>query len=147
MLTVLVSRDSTDAVPGQGVLALRCATTGAGFRLDIPVVAQRQFLKVHLFMLMVQFSDKVFDVVHSPFEWLDHRCHCNCRDLVLFVGRLPCCGVFASRCRVVEEVSLLIVLRFCLGQRETDDLKILSFFPVPRRRWVFRHAEWLVQQH
>ena len=30
MLTVLVSRDSTDAVPGQGVLALRCATTGAG---------------------------------------------------------------------------------------------------------------------
>ena len=31
-------------------------------------------------------------VVHSPFEWLDHRCHCNCRDLVLFLGRLPCCG-------------------------------------------------------
>ena len=28
-------------------------------------------------------------VVHSPFEWLDHRCHCNCRYLVLFVGRLP----------------------------------------------------------
>ena len=36
--------------------------------------------------------DKVVDVVHSPFEWLDHRCHCNCRDLVLFVGRLPRCG-------------------------------------------------------
>ena len=33
------------------------------------------------------------DVVHSPFEWLYHRCHCNCRDLVLFVGRLPwLCG-------------------------------------------------------
>ena len=30
MLTVLVSRDSTDAVLGQGVLALRCVTTGAG---------------------------------------------------------------------------------------------------------------------
>ena len=28
-------------------------------------------------------------VVHSPFEWLYHRCHCYCRDLVLFVGRLP----------------------------------------------------------
>ena len=40
-------------------------------------------------------------VVHSPFEWLDHRYHCNCRYLVLFVGSLPCCGVFASRCRVV----------------------------------------------
>ena len=60
MLTVLVSRDSTDAVPGQGVLALRCATTGAGFRPEIPVVAQRQFRMVHLFMLIVQFSDKVF---------------------------------------------------------------------------------------
>ena len=29
------------------------------------------------------------DVVHSPFEWFYHRRHCNCRDLVLFVGRLP----------------------------------------------------------
>ena len=91
VLTVLVSSDSTDAVHGQGVLALRCATTGAGFRLDIPVVAQRQFPMVHLFMLLVQFSDKVVYVVHSPFEWLDHRCHCNCRDIVLFVGRLPRC--------------------------------------------------------
>ena len=25
-------------------------------------------------------------VVHSPFEWFDHRCHCNCRYLVLFSG-------------------------------------------------------------
>ena len=33
------------------------------------------------------------DVVHSPFDWLYHRCHCNCRDHVLFVGRLPwLCG-------------------------------------------------------
>ena len=62
MLPVLVSRDSTDAVHGQGVLALRCATTGAGFRLDIPVVAQRQFKMVQLFMLIVQFSDKVVAV-------------------------------------------------------------------------------------
>ena len=31
-------------------------------------------------------------VVHSPFDWLDHRCHCDCRVLVLFVDRLPCCG-------------------------------------------------------
>ena len=37
-------------------------------------------------------------------------------------------GVFASRCRVVVEVSLLIVLRFCLGQRETDDWKIRRLF-------------------
>ena len=28
------------------------------------------------------------DVVHSPFGWLDHRCHCYCRFLVLFVGSL-----------------------------------------------------------
>ena len=114
VLTVLVLGDSTVAVPGQGVLALRCATTGAGFRLDIPVVAQRQFPMVQLFMLMVQFSDKVFDVVHSPFEWLDHRCHCNCRYLVLFVGRLPCMGVFASRCRVVVFL-LLVVLTILFG--------------------------------
>ena len=40
--------------------SLRCATTGAGFRPDIPVVAQRQVPMVHLFMLMVQFSDKSF---------------------------------------------------------------------------------------
>ena len=33
------------------------------------------------------------DVVHSPFGWLYHRCHCNCRDLVLFVGRMCCGGV------------------------------------------------------
>ena len=37
-------------------------------------------------------------------------------------------GVFASRCRVVVEVSLLIVLRFCLGQREADDWKIHRLF-------------------
>ena len=74
VLTVLVSGDSTDAVPGQGVFALRCATTGAGFCPDIPVVAQRQFTMVQLFMLMVQFSDKVVEVPvvvqrHGP----DHR--------------------------------------------------------------------------
>ena len=30
-------------------------------------------------------------VVHSPLDWLYHRCHCECRDLVLFVGRLRGC--------------------------------------------------------
>ena len=57
--TVLVSGDSTVAVPGQGVLAHRCATTGAGPFLDLSVVAQRQFPMVQLFLLKVQFSDKV----------------------------------------------------------------------------------------
>ena len=28
-------------------------------------------------------------VVHSPFGRLYHRCHCICRDRVLYVGRLP----------------------------------------------------------
>ena len=28
-------------------------------------------------------------VVHSPFGRLYHRCHCICRDHVLYVGRLP----------------------------------------------------------
>ena len=62
VLTVLVSGDSTDAVPGQGVLTLRCAMTVPAFCPDIPVVAQRQFPMVQLFMLMVQFSDKVVEV-------------------------------------------------------------------------------------
>ena len=62
VFTVLVSGDSTDAVPGQGVLALRCATIGAGFCPDIPVVAQRQFPMVQLFMLIVQFSYKAAEV-------------------------------------------------------------------------------------
>ena len=40
-----------------------------------------------------------------------------------------------------------MVLRFCLGQREADDWKILRLlFPVPRGRWVCWLAEWLVQQ-
>ena len=61
-------------------------------------------------------------VVHSPFEWLDHRCHCNCRDLVLF-GR-----------HVLRECLRRDVvwwwfyswwcLRFCLGQCEADGWKI-----------------------
>ena len=62
VLTVLVSGDSTVAIPGQGVLALRCATTGVGLFPDLPVVAQRQFPMVQLFMLMVHFSDKVVEV-------------------------------------------------------------------------------------
>ena len=61
----------------------------------------------------------------------------------------PCsAGVFASRCRVVMVFSLLMVLRFCLGQCEADYWKILHLllFPVPRVRWVCMHAELLVQQ-
>ena len=44
-----------------------------------------------------------------PLNGCTKRCHCNCRDLVLFVGRLPwlcTAGVFALRCRVVVNVSL-----------------------------------------
>ena len=47
-------------------------------------------------------------VVHSPFEWLDHRCHCNCRQTCA-------AGVFASRCRVVVDFSLLVVLTILFG--------------------------------
>ena len=49
-----------------------------------------------------------------------YRCHCNWCDLVLFVGRLlaqrPLCaaGVFASRCRVVV-VLLLVVPTILFG--------------------------------
>ena len=45
-------------------------------------------------------------------------------------------GVFASRCRVVVEVSLLMVLRFCLVQCEADEWNIFhQLFPVPSGRW------------
>ena len=38
-------------------------------------------------------------------------------------------------------------LRFCLGQCEAYDWKLLlHLFPVPRGCWVCLHAEWLVQQ-
>ena len=76
---------------------------------------------------------------------LDHRCHCNCRDLVLFVGR-----------HVLRECLRRDVvwwwfycrwyLRFCLGQCEAGDWKFFLLFPVPRVRWVYLHAEFLVQQ-
>ena len=29
------------------------------------------------------------DFLHSPFDRKHHRCHCSCRDFVLFVGRRP----------------------------------------------------------
>ena len=60
----------------------------------------------------------------------------NCRDPVLFVGRLPCGGVcVAMSCGGFGFTPE--VLRFCLGQRETDDWKIHRLlFSVPRRRWV-----------
>ena len=71
-------------------------------------------------------------VVHSPSELLDHRCHCNCRDLVLFVDRLRGClrhdvvwwWIFHS----------WWCLRFGLGQCEADDWKYtVNSFQYPRR--------------
>ena len=54
-------------------------------------------------------------VVHSPFGWLDHRCHCyvvtSCSSSAVF----PAAGVFASRCRVVVDFSLLMVLTILFG--------------------------------
>ena len=47
---------------------------------------------VGFFVFTAPVAELYCGVVHSPFEWLDHRCHCNCRVLVLFVDRLPCCG-------------------------------------------------------
>ena len=92
-------------------------------------------------------STKRTCVVHSPFVWLDHRCHCNCRDLALFAGRLPCCGG-------------VCVAMSCGGGFFTpggaydsgwDSVKpktgiVLHLFPVPRGRLVCMHAELQVQQ-
>ena len=78
--------------------------------------------------------------VHSPLDWLDHRCHCKCRDLVLFVGRL--------RRYLRRDVVWWWIfhswwcLRFGLGQCEADDWKLRhQLFPVPRGRWVCLHAQ------
>ena len=138
VLTVLVSRDSTVAVPGQGVLALCCAMdrcrlvwtslllrrdSSPWFIFSCPWCSSRT-------RLLMSFT--------VPLNGWTIVCHCNCRYLVLY-------GVFASRCRVVVEVLFLIVLRFCLGQCEADDWKIHRLlFSVPRRRWVCMHAELLV---
>ena len=55
-------------------------------------------------------------------------------------------GVFASRCRVVVEVSLLVVHSILYGTREAGDWKIHHLLlPVPRVRWVRLHTEFLVQ--
>ena len=66
-----------------------------------------------------------------------------------FVGRLlaqrplGAAGVFASRCRVVVDVSWWC-LCFYLVQCEAEDWKIcLQLFPVPRVRCVYLHAELL----
>ena len=79
------------------------------------------------------------DVVYSPFEWLYHRCHCICRDLVLFVGRLPWLrGPNVLRGCLRRDVvwwwfCSWWCLRFCLGQCEAEDWKfLLHLFPVPR---------------
>ena len=87
---------------------------------------------------------RFFGVVHSPFELLDHRCHCNCRDLVLFVGRLSwLCGPFLLRECLRRDVVWWWFyswwcLRFCLGQCEADGWKIPhQLFPVPRSLGVY----------
>ena len=50
-----------------------------------------------------------------PLNGWTNRCHCNCRDIVLFVGRLPAAGVYVSRCRVVVDFTLLMVLTILFG--------------------------------
>ena len=91
--------------------------------LDIPVVAQRQFPMVHLFMLLVQFSDKVFGVVHSPLDWctivatanvVTSSSSADCPDCCRSgLRRDVVCGwwFFHSWC----------CSRCCLGQCEADD--------------------------
>ena len=82
---------------------------------------------VHLFMLLVQFSDKVFGVVHSPFEWLDHRCH-----LQLSVPSCSSSAYCPAECLRRDVVwwwfSSWWCFRFCLGQCEADDWKFLLLF-------------------
>ena len=74
------------------------------------------------------------DVVHSPFDWLYHRCHCYCRDHVLFDGRLPwLCGPNVLRACLCRDVVWWSgwCLQFYLGQREADFWKIHDqLFPV-----------------
>ena len=83
-------------------------------------------------------------VVHSPFEWFYHRCHCNCRDLVLFVGRLPwLCGPFVLRECLRRDVVWWWIfhswwcLLFCLGQCEAGDWKILLISSFKRSLGVY----------
>ena len=48
-------------------------------------------------------------VVHSPFGRLYHRCHCNYRDTVLFVDRLPWfCGPVLRGCMRRDVVWWLV---------------------------------------
>ena len=81
------------------------------------------------------------DVVHSPFGWLYHRCHYNCRDLVLFVGTLF--GFAAPLC-----CGSVCVAMSCGGgffspggayDSVWDSVKPMDIphqlFPVPRGRW------------
>ena len=87
------------------------------------------------------------DVVHSPFEWLYHRCHCNCRGFVLSSADSLLRGCL--RRDVVWWWFFLSwwCLRFYLGQCEADGWKIpLLLFPVLSVYWVYLHDEWLVQQ-
>ena len=71
----------------------------------------------------------------------------NCRDPVLFVGRLPCGGV----CVAMSCGGGFLTLD---GTYDSfwDSVKLMTgnyffqLFPVPRVRWVYLHAEFLVQQ-
>ena len=81
------------------------------------------------------------DVVHN------HRCHCYCRGFVLSSA-----GSLLRGCLRRDVVWWWIFLswwcfRFYLGQCEADGWKIpLLLFPVLSVRWVYLHAEFLVQQ-
>ena len=78
----------------------------------------------------------------SPFDRKHHRCHCSCRDFVLFVGRRPCC-------RSVY-VAMSCGGSFIPGgayDSVWDSVKpktgkfVVHLFPVPRVRRVCVHAE------
>ena len=66
-----------------------------------------------------------------PFGRLYHRCHCNCRGVVLSSADCPAAGVFASRCRVVVVFPSWWCSRFYLVQCEAHGWKIFrQLFPV-----------------
>ena len=94
----------------------------------LDMVARARVVLRHVPMVLetvqAQFTAPVAEPTVVSFTvplFLNYRCHCNWRDLVLFVGRLLwLCGslcaarVFASRCRVVL-VLLLVVLTILFG--------------------------------
>ena len=112
-----ISLGSTQSTPSTSCV---CHPRVAGFGMDLadPVSSgSTLFFRVHSSSCGAQCG-----VVHSPFQWLDHRCHCNCRDLVL-------CGRHVLRECLRRDVVWWWFyswwcLRFCLGQCEADDWKI-----------------------